>query len=88
MQRRGGECEALPLSAAKRIRSLFSLFMQRVLVDCCGDPIAAAFSWQRLNCSEELEVLDNREVLIEREALGHVANAGFQSLRILRYLVS
>src|SRR5690606_23806403 len=88
VQRRGGEREPLPLTAAHRASALRREVLEVEFDHARGDALAAARALEPVHLREELEVLAHGEVLPQREALRHVAELQPQLLRVARDLVA
>ena len=87
MQRRRGERETLSLAAAHRAGPLLHDAGEIVFVAEFTDAPATCGGIEPEDARHEFEVLAHREVVPQREALGHVAKAPAQLLRVARHLV-
>ena len=83
VDRGGGQGQALSLAARERPGALAGLLLQAVLAQQLARPLLAAGSRQRMDLAHEVEVLEDGQILVEREALGHVADRAAQAFRLL-----
>ena len=77
--------EALLLPSTERAGQLRLPVLQTVLLQQGVHPLPGLRTRQVLDGGEELQVFAYRQVFIQREALGHVADAPAQCLGLLRY---
>ena len=82
VHQRGRQGQALALPAGERSGKAVGEVAQAVLLQQRRHPLAARCGRERVNLAHELEVLAYGEVLVEREALGHVADAPAQGLGV------
>ena len=80
VDQRGRECEALPLAARERARALIRA-VEVIFREQRVDAPAPVRGRQRVDLADEVEVLAHGEILVEREALGHVADLAAQHVR-------
>src|SRR5581483_1830304 len=73
VQRRAGQRQPLLPAAGEGAGQLVAAVLQPQRLDRSLDALAAAV--ERVDAGDEGEVLLDRQVLVEREALGHVAGA-------------
>ena len=85
MQRRGAEREPLALAARERARALLRDGLEVVVPQPVGDAVAARRAIEAVHAAHELEVLEHRQVVPEREALGHVTHLPAQDLGVARH---
>ena len=81
---RAGQRQTLLLPAAHRASQLLLAVLEVVLLDQLIDPSPRLHARDVLHGRQEFQVLAHRQVLEQRELLGHVADAGAQLLGLFR----
>src|SRR6202142_4767727 len=74
MHQRAAECEALLVTERQYVRRRFEELREPEARDHLRDPRGAMRAAQSVDAREELQVLAYREVAVQRELLGHVAD--------------
>ena len=85
VQGRGAEREPLALPAGERACTLLCDGLEVVVPQPVGDALAARRAVEAVHAAHELEVLEHRQVVPEREALGHVAHLPAHDLGFARH---
>ena len=85
MHHRTGQGQALLLATAEGTGQLGLTVVQPVLLQQRLHPLPGLHARQVLDRSEELQVFAHRQVFVQREALGHVADPAAQCFRLLRH---
>ncbi|GFF06678.1 hypothetical protein SM139_1808 [Stenotrophomonas maltophilia] len=80
-----GQRQALLLATTEGAGQLRLPVQETVLLQQFVDPLPGLRTRQVLDGGEEFQVLAHRKVFIQREALGHVADAPAQCLGLLRH---
>ncbi len=78
-----GQGQALLLATTERASQLWLAVLQPVLLQQFVDPLPGLCARQVLDGGEELQVLAHRQIFVQREALGHVADASAQRFGLL-----